>query len=152
MTEKRFAVTAVILATLIMIAYSYISAYLYSETTEQWSYFALTNSLWFVIPFTMAWLPYVAVRSAAVAGSALTALGLFIFFAFVSNSMDDPKGGGAVWLIYIFWMAGAFITALFFAIACPDFFTRTAKRAFMFGGVFTFVAGFVTGFLVSRLS
>ncbi len=37
MTEKRFAVTVVILATLIMIAYSYISAYLYSETTEQWS-------------------------------------------------------------------------------------------------------------------
>ncbi|WP_373767708.1 hypothetical protein [Glaesserella sp.] len=114
-------------------------------------FFALTNSLWFVIPFILAWIPYTAVSAAAVSGAAFTAFGLFVYFALYIHSIDDPKGGGALWLIYLFWMVGSFIAALFPAMSCPVFFIKTAKRAFISACVFTLVAGFLMGFLVSNL-
>ncbi|MGC6406585.1 hypothetical protein ACNO7K_09160 [Bisgaard Taxon 45] len=155
MIEKRLAQITVVLSSIIIMIYALLSSYYlnkplnlsYSDTL----YFALSNLLSLTLPFICAWLPYLFVRPAAVTGSALSALGLFIFFAITSSTMDDPKGSAAIWGIYFFWLIGAALAGIYPALFKPSFFTKTAMRAFLLSGFFTLVVSFMLGLTISKI-
>lgn len=104
MTEKRLAQISVVLSTIIIMTYAFLSSYFLNKplnlSSADLMYFALSNLLSLSLPFVCAWFPYLFVRPAAVTGSALSAFGLFLFFAITSSTMADPKGAAAIWVIY----------------------------------------------------
>ncbi|HDX1192701.1 TPA: hypothetical protein RNY37_002314 [Pasteurella multocida] len=156
MTEKRLAQISVVLSTIIIMTYAFLSSYFLNKSLNLSSadliYFALSNLLSLSLPFVCAWFPYLFVRPAAVTGSALSAFGLFLFFAITSSTMDDPKGAAAIWVIYFFWLIGAALAGVYPALFKPHFFTKTATRALVFSALFTVVVSFIIGFLISRIA
>lgn len=77
MTEKRLAQISVVLSTIIIMTYAFLSSYFSNKSLNLSSadliYFALSNLLSLTLPFVCAWFPYLFVRPAAVTGSALSA-------------------------------------------------------------------------------
>ncbi|MGC6377159.1 hypothetical protein ACNO7L_04985 [Bisgaard Taxon 45] len=155
MTEKRLAQITVVLSSIIIMTYALLSSYFLNKSLHlpyaDVMYFALSNLLSLTLPFICAWLPYLFVRPAAVTGSALSALGLFIFFAITSTTMDDPKGAAAIWGIYFFWLIGATLAGIYPALFKPSFFTKTAMRAFLLSCLFTLLVSFMLGLTISKI-
>ncbi|MGC7589191.1 hypothetical protein ACPWUF_01695 [Bisgaard Taxon 46] len=155
MTEKQIAIISSLLSFLIIAGYGALSSYLSNSslelTTGKIIEFALLNMFTLIIPFVLACLPYLFVRPAAITGSTLSALLIFVIVAIMSYSTTDPKGAAAIWAIYIFWLLGATITSLIIAILKPKFVTASVMRAFLFSVLFTLVVSFAVGLTISKL-
>lgn len=155
MSEKRLAFICVLFSAFVIVGYSGVSSYVanlpLNLSTRDALYFMGSNILTLTLPFVCAWIPYIFVRPAAVTGSALSALGLFIFFAVTSSSMSDPKSVAATWMIYFFWLMGASLAGIYPALFKPGFFTKTAMGAFLMSILFTLAVSFIIGLTVSKL-
>lgn len=134
MTEKQIAIISSLLSFLIIADYGALSSYFSNSsldlTTGKIIEFALLNMVTLIIPFVLACLPYLFVRPAAITGSTLSVLLIFVIVAIISYSTTAPKEAAAIWAIYIFWLVGATITSLIIAILKPKFVTASAMRAF----------------------
>ncbi|MGC7560791.1 hypothetical protein ACPEEL_11840 [Pasteurella sp. PK-2025] len=155
MTEKRIAQISVFLSAVIIAIYAILSSYLSNRDLNlshaDSLYFAWSNLLALLLPFLCAILPYLFVRPAAVTGSALSAFGLFLFFAITTSTMADPKRAATMWVVYFFWLIGAALAGIYPALFKPHFFIKTATRAWVLSSLFTLVISFVIGFSISQL-
>lgn len=143
-TEKKLAIAAILVGVLVAVLYTaYIIPSFFDELT-------LLNLAYYWGCLFVATIFYTRVRAAAVTGSALAITSLFAFFAYLSISSGDPKGGAAMWAIYLIWSLAAGFVSIFPALFKPQFMQKSWLRAAICSVLLTYLS-FIVGLVGFKL-
>ncbi|WP_109077260.1 hypothetical protein [Aggregatibacter kilianii] len=145
-TEKKFAIAAVLIGILVPLIYTvYVTPSFFGELE-----LTFLNLLYYWGCLFVATIFYTRVRAAAVTGSALAITALFMLFAYWSVTSGDPKGGSAMWAIYLVWSLAAGFVSIFPALFKPQFIQKSWLHATICSVLLTY-SSFIVGLVGFKL-